>query len=141
MAVTDFGVTSGDVIAHLPIDASNISATTVPLSTTDIDAYIDDASAKMAGVLQGAGLSAASLDDDATAQIASAVKWYAVAECYGALGHSKKASDDARQRWVEVYTTYKANPRAISGKSSRVRSNVDTTRSRKKRFIGTTYKF
>lgn len=141
MATSDFGVAWGDVVAHLPIDTTDISATSTPLSTADIEAYIVDASVNFAGLLQQAGMVPIGLSDDATAQIASAIKWYAVAESFAALGYSKKSSDDARARYEAAYSRYANNSRAVSGRGSRVRSNVDTTQTRTRRFIGTDYKF
>src|SRR5690606_16440379 len=52
MALTDFGVMVDDVLEKLPLDTSQVSATTEPLSTVDIMGFIQDASSSLVGLMR-----------------------------------------------------------------------------------------
>jgi len=125
MAVTTFGITFSDVLPDLPINSASISTTSTPISTGDLTAYIEDAGSQLSGVMQIAGLDPASLSDDAIQQAQAAIKSYAVGKALQHLGYSGSKLDGAFSRWREQYDRYKANPRLLKGKGSRVRSNVD----------------
>ena len=140
MALSDFNVSVSDVVQKLPINASSISATTTPLSTTDIEAFISDAESIFAGLLSAQGRGVGELSEDALRQIQGGIKAYAVSECFLALGFPSKGSDDQRARFDEVRSMYASSPQSLAGSASRVKSNVDTS-GIKKRFVGRQYKF
>lgn len=125
MAVTTFGVTYTDVLPDLPVNAASISATSVPVSTSDLTSYIEDAGGQLAGVMQIAGLDPTGLTDDALTQARAAIRSYCVGKVLQHLGYSGAKLDGAFSRWQAEYDRYKANPRLLKGKGSRVRSNVD----------------
>lgn len=139
MAISTFSVTYTDVLPDLPINSASISASSTPISTGDITSYIEDAGSQLAGVMQIAGLDPSALDDDATQQAEAAIKSYAVGKCLQHLGYSGAKLDGAFSRWREQYDRYKANPRLLSGKGSRVRSNVDQSSTREPFTFATSY--
>lgn len=125
MAVTDFGVTTAEVLGELPINTQGITTSSVPLSTTDVDRYIDAGSALYAGALRAMGKP---LDggDDADEQISEGVRAYAVHKCLERIGRSgSRAYEAARDRHTTLYNLYTSRPQLVSGDRSRTVNNVD----------------
>lgn len=141
MALTDFSVTVSDVLEKLPLDTSQISATTEPVSTTDIEGYVQDASSELRAVLDRAAINIASINDDTKRQMQSAVEAYAVAEALDAMGVTGRQYDKYRDKWRDVYDRYTAQPSALATSKSRVKSNIDTGKTTSAEFVGTGYEF
>lgn len=133
-----FGVTNSEVVSRLPINPEKIGATTQPLSTTDIDLWIDEADADFAGALNPSSDPAA-LDETAKQQIKNGIIAYAVSKSYEALGFYKDAAKSAYAQYEARLDDVRSSPRTISGQGSRVRSNIQ--KGRRKRFVGRDYKF
>jgi hypothetical protein len=125
---TSLGITAADVIRHLPIDASQISATTHPLSTSDIDVFIQDGTSEIAGIVGKDGLEASSLDGDALVQVKAAVKAYAVAESLDAIGVRGQDYAKWRKKWESFRDRYGDRPALLATTRNRVYSNVQDGR-------------
>ena len=131
--------TPQDVIARLPWDSSEIDATTF-LSTTDIQAYLDEASNLLAPVVSvAAGLSADSLDATTVAQLRSAECDYAV---YMSMGKMQMGSGslakDAFDRWEKTFKRYSDNTSLLNQQAEgRTMSNGAGNSSR---FAGRNYR-
>jgi hypothetical protein len=88
-----------DISDALPGEVSTFFHTSqAPVSDEQIEQFIIDAEAEMAGVLGLASLDRDELDPDAEDLVDSAVRWSAVADVLDKMGHS---SEDARERYVE----------------------------------------
>lgn len=142
MATTDFGVVVADVLRKLPIDGNQISATSEPISTGDIEEFIAEGSSKMAGVLSKGGRSLDELDDDSKKQMGTAVEAYAVAESFDALGITGRDYQHYHRKWASEYDRYNRDPNLLTKQRSRMVSNIDTSSCKPKaEFIDTDYKF
>ena len=142
MATTDFGVTTAEVLAKAPVDSSQISATSVPVSTSDVEDFVDDADSQMAGLLNAAGISSGSLTDDAKRQIQEAIKAYAVAELLDAMGALGRDYDKYRDKWSETYQRYANRPQMLNERVVRTKTNINTSSTKPDaEFIGTGYQF
>ena len=145
---TDYGVTTGDVVARLPIDESDISATSTLLNTSNISAYIESGSAQLAALLTQAGISAS--DADTLQQVKQAIIDYAVAESLAKMGRRGTiAHDSAWSAWQSALQRYSTNSGAFKERAAaRTQSNVpsatfteSTTTSTRSQFKGRDYKF
>ena len=126
MAVQTYNVTPQMVLDRLPV--TGITATTRPLSTVDLAAYVEDCAAELTGIVTNAGHDPASLDDDTTAQIQSAIITGAV---YFALnkipGTATGKITSARTAWEQAKAGYKESPNSLSQRVGRAISNVDVS--------------
>jgi hypothetical protein len=121
---TSLSVTAADVIRHLPVDASQITATTVPLSTVDIDVFIQDGTSELMGVIGKDGLDSTDLSGDALVQIQAAVKAYAVSESLDAIGVRGADYEKWRRKWEDIRDRYADRPALVVGTRNRVFSTV-----------------
>lgn len=125
MAVQIYNVAVNDVLTYLPISA--VTATSRPLSTGDIEAFIEDAASQMTGVLENAGVDPTGLDDDTTAQVQEAIIKGAV---YSALQKVPGVSEQRLQRalndWIGLRDRYMDSPRSLTKRRTRALSNVST---------------
>lgn len=110
-----FGVVAADVAAELPgIDASQIGASTEPVSTTDLTTWINDGSAKLAALLASAGITAsASMDADAHDTIAAAVREFAVYRALLVMGVGGDRLREAREAWQITWALYSNRPEQL----------------------------
>lgn len=110
-----YGLAAADVAAELAgVDDANIGANTEPVSTSDIDNWINDGSAKLNLVLDKSGITAsASLDADTHQALAAAVKDYAVMRTMLVLGATGPAFELARDNWASVYAEYSNRPQQL----------------------------
>lgn len=141
MAVKTYSVSVTDVLAYLPM--TNVSATSKPLSSADITAYIEDAASQMTGVLESAGIDPTGLDDDTTAQVQEAIIKGAV---YSSLQKVPGVSDQRLQRalsdWLGLRDRYMNSPKAFTARRSRALSNVNTDSTKTAaEFTGIEYEF
>lgn len=141
MALTDFSVTVDDVLEKLPLDTSQITATTEPVSTTDIEGFVQDASSELRAVIDRAGIGYDSINDDTKRQMQSAVEAYAVAEALDAMGVTGRQYDKYRGKWEEARDRYTAQPSTMATSKARFKSNIDTDKSTSAEFVGTGYEF
>jgi hypothetical protein len=125
---TSLSVTAADVIRHLPIDASQITATTVPLSTVDIDVFIQDGTSEIMGIVGKDGVELADLTGDALVQVQAAVKAYAVAESLDAIGVRGSEYDKWRRKWEDIRDRYADRPALVAVNRNRVFSTVQEGR-------------
>lgn len=141
MATTDYGVTAADVQAKLPL-SNPLTATTKPVSTSDVDEFIDDADSQMSGVLRNAGISLDDLDDDTTRQVQEAIKNYAAAQALSALNVRGQLQSQMMDQWREVYQRYQQRPQLLTKRVTRIKHNVDTDDSATTAgFVGRDYKY
>jgi len=121
---TDIGVTVADVLRHLPVDTSQISATTSPLSTVDVGVFIQDGTSEMMGIIGKDGLEDSDLSSDSLVQIQAAVKAYAVSESLDAIGVRGTEYDKWRRKWTDIRDRYADRPALVTGTRNRVFSTV-----------------
>ena len=134
-------VSTDDVLARLEWDSSEITETSVPLSLADIRAYIDDAVAQLAGVVNNAGLALDGLDATTSDQLKHAAIAYAVME---SLAKSRmrgtQQHDAAREQWESIYRRYATRSASMTSRSSaRTMTNANTTI--RAQFAGRGYEF
>lgn len=143
MAVTSFGVTAADVLERVPFDTTQVSATSRPISTGDIETYIQDGSSSFVAVLTRAGLDPDSLNDDTMRQVRDAVEAYAVAECLDVIGISSQTMRNARQKYDDLLERYSSKPSMLSTTNkNRVRTNISTASTKRSaEFIDPNYDF
>jgi len=144
MALTTFSVTSDDVLERVPFDTTNVGASSKPVSTGDIDTYIQDASSRMVAVLTRAGLDPGALNDDTERQIQDAIESYCVAEILDVIGvGSGQQITRYRQNFNQLLDEYKRNPSMLStSNSGRVKSNISqSTTKPDAEFIDTDYRY
>lgn len=138
MSVFVYGLTYSDVTPHLPFNTDNLDASSDPISTGDITAFIEDGAGKINGVVKKANLSPSSLTDDAKGNAQSYIIWYAVRECLSTLGHAGPNYDKANERVKEAEKWF-SNDFSVLGVSnySRVVSNIKTgTNKTPYKFVG-----
>ena len=128
MATTDYGVTSADVLAKLPVDASAIPATGGRLSLADLDAMIAQASGIVTGWVQRAGMAEATLTDDARAALAAAIEAHVSMAALLKLGHGEQGSkyQAMRRRYEAEERKWATSPQMVSGAPLVAESNVDS---------------
>jgi len=141
MATETYSVTPGMVLERLPI--SGITATSKPLSTTDISAYIEDCASELSGILANAGHDLTDLDDDTLTQVQSAVVMGAVYLSLDKIpGTSTGRITSARVAWEDAKNGYKRRPATLTKQNARSISNVDTSAGKaKSTFGGIGYEF
>lgn len=140
MSSTDFGVTVDDVKEYLPYSSGSITYTSEPLDNNDITEFIYDGGAHFTGLVRRSNISATS--GVAQEQLAKGVKFYAVRECLAVMGNSGQDYERADQKVKELENLYMTNPSSISESPTRVRSNVDTSSTKRSpKFIGTNFEF
>jgi len=112
VALTSFGVTNADVLERVPLDTSQVDASSEPINTGDIDEFIQDASSAFVAILQRAGLDPASLNDDTQRQVQGAVEAYAVAEVLDVIGIGDV--ERYRQKYERLREMYASKPSMLS---------------------------
>lgn len=140
MTLTDFGVTVNDVLEKIPLDTSQITSTTEPVSTVSLAGFIQDASSDLRGLLERSGLKVDSLGADTLRQMKTAVEAYVVAEALDAMGFMSMEARKYRQKWTDLYDRYSANPSTLADQRSRFKSNV-RPKTRRAEFVGTDYEY
>jgi hypothetical protein len=144
MAVTTHGVTTDSVLAKIAgnIDSSRISATSVPLSTGDVEEYIDEAAGEINAILTRAGLSPDSLDDDTTEQVQRAIRLGAAAQVLSTLGYTGGTYSDLRAQYEDLKRLYSNRREALNQRAGRVRSNIAASSTKRdSKFGGLDYEF
>lgn len=124
-----YGVTNANVIAELPgMDSANFGASTEPVSTGDIDQWIDDASARINAMLDKSGIEgSASLDADALAFIATGVKAYAVWKTCQVVGITGPLLEEAKDNWLQVHSELSNRPQSLGDAyDDGLTTNIDT---------------
>ena len=124
-----YSVSASDVAAELPgIDDANIGASTEPLSTTDLTAWISEGAAKMNAIAARSGIdTGVGMDADAHEAIAGAVKAYVVHKALAVLGVTGELLTGARDRWNTVYAEYSNRPQQLgSAYADALSTSVDT---------------
>lgn len=141
MALTSFGVTNADVLERVPLDTSQVDASSEPINTGDIDEFIQDASSAFVAILQRAGLDPASLNDDTQRQVQDAVEAYAVAEVLDVIGIGNV--ERYRQKYERLREMYASRPSMLSTvNGGRVRSNISTASTKPAaEFIDPSYRY
>ena len=141
MAVTSFGVTTAEVLDKCPVGDS-ITATTNPVNTGQVEDWIDEGSAEMAAMVRKSGMDPDELSDDAQAQIAAAVRNYAVKEILQALGAVEEKWRQYKEKYRNAKEELDDQPSKIDGYTATVPSNIDTSSSKPDaEFVGTDYEF
>ena len=115
MAVYVYSLTYTDVIGEVPmIDGGSITATTEPVSTTNITQWIEDGAGKLNAMLIARGITpAATMDETDHSALVEAVKAYGVAKTLLVLGSAGPIYDQAWERWQQVYAEYSNRPQQL----------------------------
>ena len=128
MPVLDYGVTSAQVVEHLPFDSSQISPTSKPLSTADIDNYfIPEANATITGMLDNAGIAQTTLDDASKQQMQRAIINYCVMRSLLKIVQTGPLLDQAREQWDSALKWFGDRPSIIPARGVKATSNIDTS--------------
>jgi hypothetical protein len=115
MAVYVYGLINSDVTAMLPqVEASVITSTSKPVSTTDITQLIEDGASKInSAVLDRSGVTPdANLDEDTHAALLALVRTYAVAQVCSMLG-MQASFERYNQQWLNGYSEYLSRPQSL----------------------------
>ena len=117
MAVYTYSLTSGDIVSELPgVSSENISATTEPLSTTDLTQFIEDGAGKLNSVLIARGITpAADMDETDHAALSAAVKAYAVAKAMRTMCATGDLYQQMQDIWNSAYAEYSNRPQNLGG--------------------------
>lgn len=115
--MTNFDVTVNSVIDRLPHDLSQVTATTVPVSTTSIETSIEEASSEMVALVKQAGFSVDSLPPEAKPSIQRAVRAYAASQALKAFGLIGDQYSNMMQEYEEVYTKFDSKTRRLGAKT------------------------
>lgn len=126
MAVYVYSLTYADVLAEVPmIDSSSISASTEPVSTTNVTQYIEDGAGKLNSMLEARGITAsASLDETDHAALVEALKAYAVCKTLLILGATGTVYDQTWERWRTVYAEYSNRPQNLGSSAVALSTTV-----------------
>lgn len=124
--LSDFQVTTQDVLDKLPIIGDQVSATTAPLSTGDVDDAIQDGESRFAELLRRQGKDPGTLTDDQKRQIQTAVEAYAVAECMDIIGAVGARYDQYRNKAEEIFDRFNQDDSQVANNAkSKVITNID----------------
>lgn len=139
--MSSFGLTYTDVLGDLPFNTSAISATT-KVSTTDLNGWIADAGAELAGVLAKSGISTdhTALAADVLDQVQAAIRAYCVWQALLKLGQSAALMREKKDEYQRLVKQYRDRPALLTGQGSEYRSNVGCEPQRPRRF-GAGYKW
>lgn len=110
-----WGVVAADVAGELHgIDDTSIGASTGPVNTTNLTAWIDDGSSRFNTILAKSGITpGASVDADAHQAIATGVKMYAAHKAMLVMGVMGPALDEAKIEWLSIYGEYSNRPQQL----------------------------
>ena len=115
MPVYVYGLVASDVAEEVPgIDAGLITTTTVPISTSKLTQWIEDGAASINALLARHSITpSAALDADTHAQLAAAVKAYAVSKALQVIGRGGGVYQQAWTRWRAAYESFAAVPATL----------------------------
>lgn len=139
MAIDLFGVVYTDVIEQLPSNMSKVSATSTPLSISNIENFIELGAAQINGLLQRVNV-ALPLQDDVTLGICKqAVVSYA---CYKCMSIGSNPQDARINMFLEEFNSakkmLKESPNELGDEvstSSRIHSNITKNKTTKFRGV------
>lgn len=141
MTIERFGITKDDVIQSLPIDSSEVDATT-ELTPDDVDRYIDDAGAVMMGLLAQGGIGVDGLDAVTMRQAGNYVLSAAVADCLDQLGiGGVPGYERYRQTADRIHDRYASRPETLAARVTKAKYSGDNSRPIRRNFIGRGYEF
>lgn len=137
MAISTYSTTPSDVKSKAPVDTRAIGASTEPVSDTDIEGWIEEASAELTPLVDAAGKDLDSLTDGAEEQIRTAIVGYAVAELLSAIGHTGDDYESARERYIDFRDRLKADSDNLDGPGGGgAKSNVPPDREKSSAYSG-----
>lgn len=140
MSIPTFKVAPADIIAMLPIDASEITSDS-SLSTADIDELILDKSAMICGLLTKGGIDYSDLDAITERQCAMYVKNATVADCLDAIGAIGPNYSHYRREANEIYRLFGARPQVLNKRVTRALTNSEEEPAPGRDFVGTSFRF
>lgn len=140
MSIPTFKVSPADIIALLPIDASEITGDS-SLSTADIDEMILDKAAMLCGLLTKSGVGYEDLDAITERQCGMYVKNATVADCLDALGANGPNYSHYRREANEIYRLFGARPQVLNKRVTRALTNSEEQPPPGRDFVGTGYRF
>lgn len=137
----DFGVVYTDLIARLGSAGRFLSETSNPLSTLMVTDFLDEAAARVTRILRSTGaLSPAGLVADLSEEVKVSLRPllldYAHAESLHALKRSGSVYKEKRRQFEEGLEQLRTQQDKITGLEpvGQVRSNVDSSRRRRRKF-------
>lgn len=135
MTSFDFEVTINSVLDRLPIDSSQITATTEPISTVRIEDWIEEATGEVGAMLTSHGFYPDDLDSDVLAIAKRAVRAYASAEGLKAFGMIGDQYSEYLGEYERIYAKFSHSPEALGKRSS----SKSATRSSKSIYLDKNY--
>ncbi len=114
MSLYTYGLTAQDVISELPgVDSSEITATSVPVTTLDVENFISDGASRLNTVLDKYNIVPASnMDVETHGNLRASVKWFAVAAVAFNMG-LEETYDRANLRWEKAYQEWSNRPEQL----------------------------
>lgn len=145
MAVYTHGVTNADVLEAMEgiVDVSQIDANSDPIATGQIDTWINEGAARINAALTKLGHDETGDlgDDNATAQVAEAIKSYGAYKLLRALGWPARAKD-FKEDFDEVLQSFNSVSSSLNIRTTRTLSDTDTSSNKTAAFFsGKSYKF
>jgi hypothetical protein len=138
MSVETFSVTFTDVIAQLPIDGSEVSTTSAPLSTVNVSDFILQGAAEVNTTLGNAGVSAS--DSVTHQQCRTAVISYGVMMSLQSMGMlGTQAYRDAKEQWDLFYASMRKSNN-INAKATDTTLSTSTGKTRTPNFSGSYFR-
>lgn len=142
MSIYRFGLEAGDIVDELPIDGSQISATSTPVNTGHLEGWIDDRASMAIGVLAKGGITDVDNLDDATErQVQIYIKAATVSDALDKMGMSTEQGMDRWQQKARTAWQVLANAKLLRKRVTRMRSNVDENATVRRDFVGSDYEF
>lgn len=142
MPSNELYITVAEVVARLEVDPSEITPETVPLSSTGVEGYLNDAESRAASILSRAGLSFASIDDADLGMLKGMVLDYAVAQSLGTMGQRGSVNQvQAQTQWAEGLAALEARASHLTTRSGDNAASNAPTNGRAPKFSGRNYEF
>jgi hypothetical protein len=135
-------ITVGEVVARLEIDPSEITPETVPLSSTGVEGYLNDAEAQAASILARASLSFSSIDDADLGMLKAMVLDYAVSQSLATMGQRGSVNQaQAQTQWTEALARLESRASHLTTRSGDNAASNAPTNGRAPKFSGRNYDF
>lgn len=102
----EFTVTVNSVLDRLPIDSTQITATTDPVSTVRIEGWIEEAANELSALMRSRGFTPTSIPEDVEGMMARAIRSYAASQSLKAIGMTGSTHQDIHSEYERIYSKY-----------------------------------
>lgn len=133
MSDFDFAVTVNSILDRLPMDSSQITATTEPINTGAIESWIEEATSEMASLMRQRGFTPDSISTEALGMAKRAIRSYASSEALKAFGLMGDQYSNALSEYERIFDKYKDDVAAL--RSERGTASTSGTRRSNSRYL------